>query len=93
MVNSQFGTTQQLAAYFEDLNYALFSIPWDFTGANSPDFTIALDNITDIIDKCAELHIPTKIVRHICKHDKSWVTNGLKQGFPTFLLPCTPSAF
>jgi len=54
----------------EGLNSALFSIPWDFIVANSSNIDIALDNITDVINQCAELHIPTKTVRHFRKHDK-----------------------
>jgi len=46
-------------ADFEGLNSALFSIPWDFIVANSSNIDIALDNITDVLNQCAELHIPT----------------------------------
>ena len=67
------------AADFEGLNSALFSIPWDFIVANSSNIDIALDNITDVINQCAELHIPTKTVRHFRKHDKPWMTNDLKR--------------
>jgi len=66
------------AADFESLTSALFSIPWDFIVANSPNIGIALDNITDIINQCAELHIPTKTIRHFRKHDKPRMTNDLK---------------
>ena len=47
------------AADFEGLNSSLFSIPWDFIVANSSSIDIALDNITDVINQCAELYIPT----------------------------------
>jgi len=67
------------AADFESLNSALFSIPWDFIVANSSNIDIALDNITDVINQCAELHISTKTVRHFRKHDKPWMTNDLKR--------------
>jgi len=70
------------AADFEGLNSALFSIPWDFIVANSSNIDIALDNITDVINQCAELHIPTKTVRYFRnfrKHDKTWMSNDLKR--------------
>jgi len=53
-------------------------MPWDFITANSPNIDIALDNTTDVINQCAELHIATKTVRYISKHDKSWMTIDLK---------------
>jgi len=50
------------AADFEGLISALFSIPCDVIVANSSNIDIALNNITDVINQCAELHIPTKTV-------------------------------
>ena len=57
----------------------MFSIPWDFIVANSSNINIALNNITDAINQCAELYITTKTVRHFRKHDKPWMTNDLKR--------------
>jgi len=34
---------------------------------------------SDVINQCAELHIPTKTVRHFRKHNKPWMTNDLKR--------------
>jgi len=78
MVNSS-AVWDYSAAYFEGLNSALFSIPWDFIVANSSIIVIALDNITDVINQCAELHIPTKTVRHFRSHDTPWMTNDIKR--------------
>jgi len=67
------------AAVFEGLNSALFSIPWHFIVANSSNIDMALDTISDVINQCAELHIPRKTVRHFRKYDKPWTTNDLKR--------------